>query len=238
MLGEYKRLIESDAYNDFYTYVNLLTTTGRRKLLGIGISDVLTVKLYQEMQSIDEVLSGSFFNESTKELVERYSKNQICNTSSSLAIGVKINAAKTKKYFHVKVPEDVEIPVPIKQLWRFKLWRINSDKLMKGISIEGDNLKSYFYLQSKSDIASFIALNRISVDSRLLNHIELYFTDDNFKYNLIFEEATPEHAKLVLTNREIEILDSLQPLIERPILYAGRSSGEATAYYSFTPSIR
>lgn len=238
MLQEYKDLYTSTTFQGFKTYISTLQSTDKRELFGVGISSILTLKLYREMKSIVDVINGGFYPNSTKELVQKYSEKRISNTSSSLAIGIKINKHETRPYFHVKVPNYVEIPIFVGHLWRFRVWGIDPTRLMKGVSIEStktkDIVKSYYYIQDRADIVSFVALNRLSVDSNLLDHIELYFTDETFKYNLIFSQAVPEMSRRIFTEQENKILDSILPEISKPLLYVGRSSREATAYFSFT----
>jgi len=245
MYKEYRVLKESEKLKGFIRFINILPSTGKRKLLGIGISDSITLKYYAELDKADDVLQSDFFHISTANSFKLYSTHQAREYESSLAIGIKISKDTVTKYFHVKVTPGTIIPNYESQLWFFKILKIDPITLPIGISgeIQQTNcracipplkLKSYYYLRTPETVERFIAFKRLNVDPLLVDHIEMYATDTDFKYNLIFKEADTEVAMSVLTEREKQIVKDLQPEINRPILYAGRTAKEATVYYSLT----
>lgn len=228
----------SESVGEFTTYLRTLTQKGKRRMVGIGLNDPITLKLYAELDSTTEILTGSFLNSNAKNYFKTYSRYHIKNTSSSLAIGNKSNASGYRRYFHIKL-----IPsTPIQEYTTLMIWmkyfNIDIKNLMKGISYEFapnfELLKSYYYLESYDDIAKFLSFRQIPIDISLIDHIELYFTPVNWKYNLIFKQANTEISRKLLSLEENIKIDQILQVIQHPILYTGKSKQDTTVYFSYT----
>jgi hypothetical protein len=207
-------------------------------MVGVGLCNPITLKLYAELTSTTEVLSGTYLNADAKVLFKTYSGYHIKNVSSSLAVGVKVNTHSGRRYFHIKLIPSAPIQEFSKRMKWMKYLGINIKELMKGISYEFAPdftlSKSYYYIEQIDDIAKFIALRKLAVNINAIEHIELYFTENDCKYNLIFKQADTELSRSLLTPEENRKMDSILTIIQQPILYVGRTKHDTTAYFSFT----
>jgi len=207
-------------------------------MVGVGLKEPTTLKLYAELSDTDEVLNGQFLSAKAKEIWSAYSVYHIKNTSSSLAIGCKLNSKMHRKYMHMKLTPAAPIPQHFVQMRLLTYLGITVTDLMKGISYEfgedGDLLKSYYYLDTPDDISKFLASKRLAVSDSLVDHIELYFTSTDSKYNIIFKDANPDALRKLLTPAEERSVNAVLHVIPQPLLYVGRTKGDTTIYFSYT----
>lgn len=207
-------------------------------MVGVGLRDPVTLKLYAELSDAGEVLNGMFLSPKAKEIWAAYSPYHVSGTSSSLAVGCKVNAKMHRNYMHMKLKSAAPVPQHFVQMRLLNYLGIDINVLMKGISYEfgatDDLLKSYYYLETRDDISKFLASKRLCVGEDLVDHIELYFTSTDSKYNVIFKDANPDALRKLLTPYEERSVNEVLNVIPQPLLYVGRTKCDTTIYFSYT----
>lgn len=201
--------------------------------------DYLQFKNYYELKEMpsDEQLTEFLPEIDSFKMVSQFWDK---NVKSSLALGLKLdNSGKETKYFHVKfgdLSRFVIQPMPA----FIKL--LEEKKPDSGISYEytdGEVVKKcYLYIINKSDIEKILKLSKIEANSTDLEHLECYYTDDEFKVNLIYttpQVATPNLGELdEATSKAYKEVTDFLTKENKPVWYIGISKKKKVSVYATT----
>jgi len=159
---------------------------------------------------------------------------------SSLALGLKLyNKGKDTKYFHVKFGVNSSFVLQPKPAFIKLLEEPRPDS---GISYEYTDKKvvkkHYIYITNKNDIEKVLKLSKIKANPLDLEHLECYYTDDDFKVNLIYttpQVATPNIGELDdATSKTYKEVTDFLTKEKKPVWYVGISKSKKISVYATT----
>lgn len=219
--------------------VNYHSTT-YSSMIGFTIKgNYLQFKNYYELKEIptDEVLSEFLPEIESFKMVSQFWDKSV---KSSLALGLKLdNKGKETKYLHVKFGVNSDFVLQPKPAF---IRLLEEPRPESGISYEytGKKVvkKHYLYITNKDDIKKVLALSKIEANPEDLEHLECYYTDDDFKVNLIYTippTTRPEIGQLDDDTAKTykEVVDFLEKE-GKPIWYVGISKSKKLSVYATT----
>lgn len=190
-----KELLKSKKSLSFINYMKKLIdinwySTAYSNLLGFTIDgNRLQFKNYYELGHIpsDELIAEYLPEINLFKNTAQFQDNVV---KFSLVLGQKLSDKKETKYFHVKFGANSPYVIQPKPAF---IRLLEEKSPWSGISYEytGKTVakKHYLYIENKTDIAKVLALNKIkNVNPDDLEHLECYYTDNDFKVNLIYIE--------------------------------------------------
>jgi hypothetical protein len=214
-------------------------STAFANLMGFTIhGNYLQFKNYYELKEIpsDELLAEFFPEIESFKMVSQFWDRAV---ESALALGLKVDKDNTTKYFHVKFGGYSKFVLQPKPAF-IKL--LEEKRPNSGMSYEytGDKVvkKHYLYIENKDDIKKVLALSKIEANPEDLEHLECYYTDNDFKVNLIY--TTPEANKLDLKELDKETKQTYDEVVSflskhnKPIWYTGLSKSKKLSVYFTT----
>lgn len=228
-ISNMKKILGDNFYNPSFS-----------NLLGFTIQgDYLQFKSYYELKDVpttEQLLTclpeaDSFLKEAV--LWDRSLK-------SSLALGLKIDENSIVQYFHVKYgknsPEVKHLPF---------ISVLEDKKLLGGISYEYKNgvveKKNYLYVTNKNDMKKLLIIKRIDADAEKLEQIECYYTDDDFKINLVYDQPTDAKIDPIISKLDRKTIDRYKSVLlfligcDKPIWYVGvTNSKKLSVYFTVT----
>jgi hypothetical protein len=236
-----KALITNDKSRDFITYIKKVIginyySRSYSNLMGFTIREnYLQFKNYYELKEIptDELLSEYLPEIETFKMVSQFWDK---NVKSSLALGLKFDDKNETRYFHIKFGSFSRFVIqPKPSFIKILEYKIPNS----GISYEYTNgvvlKKHYTYIENKNDIAKVLALNKLKIDPLELEHLECYYTDSDFKVNLIYNKSRIVKPNLGELNKDTE--KTYKEVVEflenhkKPILYVGITKSKKLSLY-------
>lgn len=209
-------------------------------MIGFTIKgNYLQFKNYYELKEIpsDEQLAEFLPEIESFKMVSQFWDKSV---KSSLALGLKLdNKGKETKYLHVKFGINSDFVLQPKPAF-IKL--LEERRPESGLSYEytdGNVLKKhYLYITNKNDIEKVLKLSKIEANPLDLEHLECYYTDEDFKVNLIYttpQSTTPKIGELDEATEKTynEVIEFLAKE-NKPVWYVGISKSKKISVYVTT----